>query len=125
VISRILDSEAKAAKPAEAFHLSELYAKLDGEVWSELDAKRGDIPPLRRELQREHVNRLASLVLRPSSLSRSDARSLIRVEAQALAERIQKAARRPGLSPEAKAHLADSADTLQQALAARLVRAGV
>jgi hypothetical protein len=125
VISRILDSEAKAAKPAEAFHLSELYAKLNGEVWSELDAKRGDIPPLRRELQRDHVNRLASLVLRPSSYSRSDARSLLRVEAQALLERLQKAGKRPGLSPEAKAHLADSADTLQQALAAKLVRAGV
>jgi hypothetical protein len=125
VISRILDSEAKAARPAEAFHLSELYAKLDGEVWSELDARRGDIPPLRRELQRDHVNRLASLVLRPSSYSRSDARSLLRVQAQALLERIQKAAKRPGLSAEAKAHLADSADTLQQALAAKLVRAGV
>jgi hypothetical protein len=125
VISRIVDSEGKAAKPSEAFHVSELYAKIDGEVWSELDARRGDIPPLRRELQRDHVNRLASLVLRPSTYSRSDARSLLRSEAQSLLERINKATRRPGLSPEAKAHLADSADTLSQALAAKLTRAGV
>ncbi len=124
VISRIVDSEAKL-KPAEAFHLSELYARLNAEVWSELNASRGDIPALRRELQRDHVNRLASLVLRPSAYSRSDARSLIRVEAQGLLTRINTAARRPGLSAEARAHLADSAETLLQALSARLERAGV
>ncbi|MEW6707533.1 MAG: zinc-dependent metalloprotease [Pseudomonadota bacterium] len=125
VISRILDSEAKVARPSEAFRLSELYDKINSEVWSELDARRGDIPALRRELQREHVNRLASLVLRPSSLSRSDARSLLRTEAQELLKRIERAEKRRGLSPETKAHLADSAETLTQALNARLVRSGV
>lgn len=124
VMARIVDSEAKAARPAEAFHLSELFARLNGEVWSELGARSGDIPTLRRELQREHVNRLSALLLRPASLSRSDARSLLRVESQGLLARIQAAARRPGLSPEARAHLADSADTLQLALAAKPTRAG-
>jgi hypothetical protein len=71
------------------------------------------------------VNRLASLVLRPSTYSRSDARSLLRAEAQALLTRINMASKRPGLGVEAKAHLADSAETLSQALAAKLVRAGV
>ncbi|MED5618668.1 zinc-dependent metalloprotease [Ideonella sp. BN130291] len=124
VISRIVDSEGKS-RPGEAFHVSELYGRLNAEVWSELAARKGDIPPLRRELQRDHVNRLASLVLRPSAYSRSDARSLLRSEAQALLTRINAATKRPGLSVEAKAHLADSAETLSQALAAKLVRAGV
>ncbi|MGO7594228.1 hypothetical protein, partial [Rhizobium leguminosarum] len=72
---------------------------------------RGDIPAARRELQREHVNRLAQMLLRPQSLSRADARALLRAEAQALLPRIQAAARRGDLSAEARAHLLDSADT--------------
>ncbi|WP_372526916.1 zinc-dependent metalloprotease [Piscinibacter sp.] len=122
VAARLLDSESKS--PTEALRLSELYSRLDQSVWSELGAQ-GDVPALRRELQREHVNRVAGMLLRPASLSRADARSLVRFQAQALLARIGAAARRPGLSAEARAHLQDSADTLSQALSAKLQRAGV
>jgi hypothetical protein len=121
VASRLLDSEQKA--PKDALHLSELYARMDKAVWSELGTGT-DIPAMRRELQREHVNRVANTMLRPSALSRADARSLMRVQAQALLARINAASRRSGLSAEARAHLQDSADTLSQALAAKLQRAG-
>jgi len=121
VASRLLDSESKS--PRDAMRLSELYSQLDKSVWSEL-AGTGDIPALRRELQREHVNRVAGLLLRPSSLSRADARSLVRAEAQAMLARIGAASKRKGLSPEARAHLQDSSETLSQALAARMQRAG-
>ena len=57
-------------------------------------------------------------------MSRADARSLVRVQAQELLARIQTAAQRKGLSAEARAHLQDSADTLRQALAAPLLRQG-
>ena len=57
-------------------------------------------------------------------MTRTDARSLLRVEAQQLLTRIQQAQKRPDLSPESRAHLADSAETLIQALNARMVRAG-
>ncbi|MBA3598122.1 MAG: zinc-dependent metalloprotease [Methylibium sp.] len=124
VAARILDSEPKAEKPVDAFHLSELYERLTREVWSELSAT-GDIPALRRELQREHINRVAELLLRPSAYSRADARSLTRAQAQVLVGRIEVASKRRGLSAEARAHLKDSADTLSQALSARLERAGV
>jgi len=124
VISRIVDSEAKA-RPGEVFRLSELYARLTAEVWTELGAKAGDIPAVRRELQREHVNRLSALLLRPSALSRSDARSLLRVESRQLLTRIKAAAQRPGLSTEARAHLEDSAETLSLALDAKLQRVGL
>jgi Met-zincin/Domain of unknown function (DUF5117) len=127
VASRLLDSEGKAdarSGSASAFHLSELYTRLTKEVWSEL-GKSGDIASARRELQREHVNRLSAMLLRPTSASRADARSLLRVEAQGLLARVTGAAKRPGLSAEARAHLSDSADTLSQALQARMQRAGV
>jgi len=121
VASRLLDSESKA--PRDALRLSELYSRLDKSVWSELGGN-GDIPAPRRELQREHVNRVAGLLLRPSSLSRADARSLVRSEAQAMLVRISAASKHKGLSPEARAHLQDSAETLSQALAAKMQRAG-
>jgi Met-zincin/Domain of unknown function (DUF5117) len=124
--TRLLDSEGKAdGRTSEGFRLSELYTRLTREVWSELGNKGGDIAAPRRELQREHINRLSMMLLRPTASSRADARSLLRVEAQSLLARINGANKRAGLSAEARAHLADSADTLTQALQAKLQRAGV
>jgi hypothetical protein len=121
VAVRLLDSEDKL--PKDALRLSELYRRLNDAVWSEL-GQSGDIPSLRRELQRDHINRIATQLLRPAALSRADARSLLRAQAQTLLTRLNAAAKRPGLSAEAQAHLQDSADTLQQALTARLARTG-
>ncbi len=135
VAGRIVDSVGKVdakvgARVGEksgggAFQLSELYSRLTREVWSELGARSGDIDANRRELQREHLNRLTGLLLRPGALSRADARGLMRSEAQALLVRMNAAARRDGLSAEARAHLADSVESLNQALAAKVQRAGI
>jgi hypothetical protein len=122
VAGRLLDSEGKV-EPGQAFNVAELYGRISREVWSELGT-RADIPALRRELQRDHVNRLASQLLRPSG-ARADARSALRADAQALMARLNGAANRPGLSPAAKAHLSDSAETLALALDAKLQRVGV
>jgi hypothetical protein len=65
------------------------------------------------------------MLLRPAGSSRADTKSVVRAEAQSLVARIDAAVKRPGLSSEARAHLAESAETLTQALAARLQRAGV
>jgi hypothetical protein len=123
VAQRLLDSEGKGDATAPPLRLSELYQRLGNEVWSELKSN-GDISASRRELQREHLNRLTGFVLRPSSLNRADARALVRAQAQDLLTRISAASQRKGMSAEAKAHLQDSADTLRQTLAAPLLRAG-
>jgi len=128
--ARILDSEAKAepavaGRPADAFRLSELYGRLARELWSELDRPQGDIDMARRELQREHVNRIASALMRPSASSRADARALLRAQAKALLPRLAAATQRASLSEEARAHLQEAANTLSLALAAPLVRMGV
>jgi hypothetical protein len=122
VAGRILDSEGKFDDPAKAFHLSELYDRLAGDVWSELDARTGDISASRRALQREHTSRLVASLVRPAAQGRADARSLLRQQAQTLVQRLDAAQRRPGLSAEARAHLADGADQLRQALQARMMR---
>ena len=123
---RLLDSAEKSPSGAgRSLRVAELYARLTHAVWSELDRPGAAIAARRRELQREHVNRLAGLMLRPQALSRTDARGSLRVEARALAERLDRAARRPVADADTRAHLQDSAETLNQALAARLERAGV
>jgi len=123
VASRILDSAAKFDRPADAYPLSELYTRLNRELWSDLEHAPVIAPP-RRELQRDHVNRLAGGLLRPQS--RVDARGLLREQAQALLARLERVNRHPGKrDAETRAHLQDSADSLRQALAARLPRAGV
>lgn len=124
VATRLLDSEGKSSTEAGSLHLAELVQRIQREVWSELAAPRGDIPVARRELQREHLNRLTSLLLRPAGQGRADARSLLRAQAQELLPRLTAALRRPGLGDAARAHLQDSADTLREALSAKLLRAG-
>jgi hypothetical protein len=124
VATRLLESSEKAPSgSARALRMPELYGRLTQAVWSELDG-RGDIAPLRREVQRDFTNRIATLLLRPGSASRSDTRSVVRVQAKTLLDRIRSAEKRAGLSEEARDHLADCADTLEQALTARLQRAG-
>jgi hypothetical protein len=126
VARRVLDNAEKFDRPQDAFALSELYRRLDRDVWDGLSAQvagQGGIPAARRELQRDHVNRLATAVLRPATQSRADARGLLREQALALQARLQTALRQASRSDaETRAHLADSLDTLRQALAAPLAR---
>ncbi|MES2956553.1 MAG: zinc-dependent metalloprotease [Pseudomonadota bacterium] len=129
VASRLLDSEGKldvAAKGGrtDAFRLSELYSRLNRDIWSELGTG-ADIQVARRELQRDHTGRLAAILLRPAGAGRADSKSLARADSLDLLARLKTAAQRPGIGAETRAHLADSAETLSQALAARLQRAGV
>jgi len=125
VATRLLESSEKAPSgTTRALRMPELYSRLSQAVWSELDSHAVDIGPLRREVQRDHANRIAALLLRPGAASRADTRSVVRVQARQLLERIRVASVRPGLTEETRAHLLDSADTLEQALSARMLRSG-
>ncbi|MGI8895077.1 MAG: zinc-dependent metalloprotease [Casimicrobiaceae bacterium] len=119
--SRLLDSEVKTRADAKAFRLSELYTTLHGAIWSELKTGR-DIDLFRRNLQREHTNRVASALLRSAASMPADARALLRVEAKTLRTEIAAAQKRSSYSPEAKAHLVEALATLDEALRAPLVR---
>ncbi|MEK8050231.1 zinc-dependent metalloprotease [Ideonella sp. DXS22W] len=123
---RVLDNEAKVDQPAQALHLRDLYQQLEADVWSELAASgsAAEIGATRRDLQREHLNRLTALVIKPGLLARADARALVRSQATALLARIERASRRNGLGTETRAHLQDSAESLRSALAAKMERTG-
>lgn len=121
VAQRIIDSEAKLDDPKRGFRLSELYSSLRNAIWSELKTGR-DIDSIRRNLQREHVRRLALLITQAAPTTPADARSLARENAQTLLTQIKTAKKRRGFSEEARAHLAESEQTLEQALRAPIQR---
>ncbi len=121
--SRLLDAQEKLDPGQERLGLAEVYQRIGRAVWGDLEGT-ADLPALRRELQRDQVNRLAGLLLRPAALSRADARSLLRQEALGLRQAVEARLARPGLGAEARAHLLDTLDTLRQALDATTLRAG-
>ena len=122
IAARILDSVGKFDQPADAFQFGELHARLVAEVWGELGTKRS-VSAARRDLQRDHLNRLAQAVVRPTASGRADVRGQMREQARALLGRLEASTRKPAsLDAQTQAHYADSTDTLRQALGATLQR---
>ena len=125
VAQRILDSQAKLREARRMRSgLSELYGELRAAIWSEL--KTGtDIDLFRRNLQREHANRLAGALLRPAAADAGRRAQPAACRREALRRDLAAAQGRAAISPEAKAHLAETIAMLDEALKAPLVRQGV
>lgn len=124
IASRILDSDLKLDDPKKGFKLSELYESLTSSIWSELNTKK-DINSMRRNLQREYLARLAGTLIKPVQGMPADARALQRVYAKDLLVKLKVASKQNGLSKESKAHLLESANTLDDAIKAPLFREDV
>ena len=122
VAARLLSSAEKVADPSRLLTLSDLYDSLQSAIWSELKSG-ADIRSMRRNLQREHVKRIANALIRPAARTPADVGSLQRENAVQLSAQIRGAMGKP-MSKEAKAHLADALNTLAEALKAPLQRAG-
>lgn len=123
VTSRVLGSVELAKNPKDVLSLNELYGTLQSAIWSELD-KATEISSFRRDLQREHVKRVAQAILKPTGATRADARSLQRQHAMVLLAKIRAASKRMK-GAEARAHLLESEVMLAEALKAPLIRSGV
>lgn len=127
---RLADAEAKVTDPGRLPTYAEVQGRLAHAVWAELaaEAARGEprtIDSLRRNLQREHLKRLAAGLLRPASAVAADVRAVHRQVATRLEADLRRALARPGWSGIARAHLADSQAVLAEALRAPLARQGV
>lgn len=122
---RLADAESKMARNDQLLNFAEVQQRLSDAVWTELAAAKPGalaIDSLRRNLQREHVRRLATALLRPSAAA--DLRPVLRQAAAQLQARLQAAlAGKP--APLIRAHLDDSLATLTEALKAPLVKQGV
>jgi hypothetical protein len=123
VARRVVENGVRTGN-GEAFTLSELYGTLQRAIWEE--ARRGaESDALRRNLQREHLRRVTGAVLGSSAGYPADARALLRRDARQLRDWLANAANRPGLSAETRAHYAESAESLTEALKAPMMRTGV
>ena len=125
--TRLADAESKVENPGTLLSYSEVQNTLNKTVWSELSPsnKTVDVDSLRRNLQREHLRRLAGGLLRPSSSAAADLRSVHRQAAFQLQSELTAALAGRRWSPQARAHLDESLATLTEALKAPLVKQGV
>ena len=106
--------------------LNEVYKTLQSSIWKEL-ATGSEIDALRRNLQREHLKRLQTILTKGSSALPSDALSLLRLHATHLQKDLQQAlhgknAKKIPHSIETRAHLAESLGILTEALRATMQR---
>ena len=124
VAARLLDSQEKVADRTKLLKLSDLYDALQNAVWSELKNGR-EITAMRRNLQREHLKRVAGMLVRTSPTMPADARSLAREDAIEMQGHIRSALARGGQSKESRAHLRESLDTLTEALKAPMQRTSI
>ncbi|MGZ8273854.1 MAG: zinc-dependent metalloprotease [Burkholderiaceae bacterium] len=123
VARRVVENSVRGVD-GDVFTLSELFGTVQNAVWDE--ARRGvEADPLRRNLQREHLRRMTGAVLGSSAGYPADARALLRRDARQLRDWLGVSAKKPGLSAETRAHYAESAETLAEALKAPMLRSGV
>ncbi|MEO7761142.1 MAG: zinc-dependent metalloprotease, partial [Casimicrobiaceae bacterium] len=115
VARRVVETPLRYSDEKMALSLSELYDTVQDTIWSELRTN-ADIDPMRRNLQREHLKRLASTLVRATPNVHADARALQRENARRLLAQIKTVQSRPSpaMSKEARAHLADCANTLDE-----------
>lgn len=122
--TRLADAETKVADRRELVTLADVHTTVANAVWSELKSGR-EIDSLRRNLQREHMRRLAGGLVRPTSAVAADVRAVHRHVALQLQADLKRALARKNLSAITRAHLTESLATLNEALAAALIKQGV
>lgn len=119
--ARVLEAPLYAKAGERVLGLDEVYRGLQEAVWSELRTG-SEIAPLRRQLQREHLQRLSGLLTRGPGALPADALSLQRLLARQLLADLDQAVRRPGRSVTTQAHLEDSRALLARSLDASFLR---
>ncbi|MBA3659726.1 MAG: zinc-dependent metalloprotease, partial [Gemmatimonadales bacterium] len=127
VLERIRDAELRVRAGDDGFTLPELFATLDGGLWSELGTKPGtaqNIGSIRRDIQRQYLNRLISFVVSPAVGTPEDAQTLARLSMTELAGRLDRALARPATDFDTytRAHLVDSRERITQALTAPMLQ---
>ncbi len=121
--NRLLDLPSYVPEPQRkgVISLNEVYSTLQQSVWSELKSGR-EIDRMRRNLQREHLKRVQTLLTKGSAAMPADALSLVRFNATQLQSDLRAASSRSSLSVETRAHLAESLGSLSEALKATMSR---
>jgi hypothetical protein len=121
VAVRLLESPDRATGGVRVLGIAELHDTLLRAIWSEAFAG-GNADLLRRNLQREHLQRTVNALVKPSPGAPADALALIRDNARRLAAALRTAQAKPGLNRETRLHYVESRNMLEEALRATLQR---
>ncbi|MSU64219.1 MAG: DUF5117 domain-containing protein [Pedosphaera sp.] len=134
ILGRIQNQELQSDANSKPLRLSEVFSTLTDGIWSELNNGDDTISTIRRNLQREHLRRLCTMVVgnRRSAFEEmygyvvflgsvtvpADAKSLARMHLSDLGERIGKALTSRGarLDDTTKAHLAECKQRIAKTL---------
>ncbi len=140
VLTRLQNQELQAEPETKPLTLSELFRTLSEGVWSELAAPADSemkISTIRRNLQREHLKRLSTMVLGNSrggvndrvsfvifsgGTAPADARSLARLHLRQLEEKIAAVVERKDakIDDTTRAHLEECRDRIEKVLKAEI-----
>ena len=129
-LRRVYDNEMRLPADQDTLTLPELLSAVSNEAWSELEgdcpdnrsARQPMISSLRRNLQREHMQRLVDLILESSNdtAAFNAISNLARMELRSLISKIADSLERCGDKMDAysKAHLAETVQRAERALEA-------
>jgi Met-zincin/Domain of unknown function (DUF5117) len=122
VLKRILDNELRYVNGTDRFRLDDLFGTVQQAVWADAQSSRGvvTINSHRRNLQREHLRKLLSMLLRDASAP-EDARTMSRHYLTQLKEALQDRVGRGG-DVETRAHLQETIARIDEALRASMQR---
>lgn len=115
VLNRVMNNEFKLTPAEKPLTLPELFHSVGDTVWSELDGHK-NIPALRRQLQRTHLDQLIGMVLTPNGSAPEDARALGWDQLRQLKTKMTIARRHSGLDEYTRVHLDESMMRIQRAL---------
>lgn len=125
-LRRVYDNEFRVPTDEDTVTLPEIFEKIKESIWSELesksDAKFSDRQPMissfRRNLQREHLERLFDLTM-PNQSSNSAYKpisNLATMQLKTLLAEVNKGLERKGLDTYTKAHLGEAVDLIERHL---------
>ena len=129
-LRRVYDNELRLPEEQDTLTLPELLESINKSVWAELDVEcpegRNDRNPmissLRRNLQREHMQRLLDLILETSddTAAYKPISNLARMELRTLSSRIKSSLDKCGKKMDAytNAHLLETKERIERALEA-------
>lgn len=122
VLRRVSNNEFRMSKGKRALTIPTLFHTVDSAVWSELAGGR-NIDPLRRQLQRAHLDLLVEMTTSPSTNVPDDARMMAWDGLRSLRGRLTVASRRHS-DEYTRVHLQESLMRVNRALEARQVIGG-
>ncbi len=124
LLARIRDAELRYGA-REVLGIPELMETLASSVWSEVwTGSVREIGPMRRDLQRAHLERLVTLVTDPPEETPADATAVARVVLGDLDERIGRTLEGGRLDAMGRAHLEESRVRIRRALEAGMTLGG-